>query len=174
MSHAAGDRIVIVDAADLERAGHARDVTYEYFARTLGKGAPRTFTDRERLKSQDRSRRTWAPRNVQGRRNGSNDLTLTWSRRARLGGQLADSVGAQLIETTETYEVDVLDAPGGSVVRTISSGITLGSATDPWSATVTYTASQQTTDGLTPGDPVTVKVYQVGSVGRGFAVEFTV
>ncbi|MFP3944751.1 MAG: phage tail protein, partial [Alphaproteobacteria bacterium] len=129
MSHAAGDRIVIVDAADLERVGHNSGASFEYFARTIGKNEGvfgNRASDREVLKSRDRSRKPWAPRNVQGSRDGSNDLTLTWSRRARLGGQLTDGVGAQLVETTESYEVDVLDGPGGSVVRTIDSGITLG------------------------------------------------
>lgn len=101
-------------------------------------------------------KRPLSPVHVAGTRDTSNNLTVTWVRRSRLRSPgLAGPV--PLGEASEAYEVDILS--GVTVVRTISS-------TSP---TITYTAAQQTTDGLTPGNPVTLRVYQLSDVaGRGF------
>lgn len=98
---------------------------------------------------------------------GGNDLTLTWVRRTRVGGQLQDGSGiVPLSEDSEEYEVDILDAPGGSVVRTFT-GLS--------SPTVTYTSANQTSDGFSPPlTQLTFKVFQVSAqVGRGFTLEVT-
>ncbi|MNG17675.1 hypothetical protein D3C84_1016780 [compost metagenome] len=66
-------------------------------------------------------------------------------------------------EASEAYQVDIYS--GATVVRTIS-------ATTP---TASYTAAEQTADGLTPGNPVTLRVYQLSDVrGRGFPAIATV
>ena len=65
-------------------------------------------------------------------------------------------------EDTDNYIVEVLSTTAPrSVLRTISvTGAT----------TTTYTASQQTSDGLTLGNAVYVKIYQISNaVGRGRA-----
>ena len=99
----------------------------------------------------------YSPVHLKGRRNGSNDLTITWIRRNRLGGEWRNSVGVPVSEDTENYEVDILN--GATVVRTIS--IT--------SQTASYTAAEQISDGFTPGNPVDIEVYQLSAtVGRGF------
>lgn len=97
-------------------------------------------------------------------RDGSNNLTVTWLRRSRFASPWV-SVEPPLGEDSEAYEVDILDAPGGTVLRTIA-GLATSSAS--------YTAAEQTTDGLTPGDPVDLVIYQLSAkVGRGFAREVT-
>jgi hypothetical protein len=59
-------------------------------------------------------------------------------------------------EEIEAYEIDVMAGP--LVKRTISSS----------TPTATYSAANQTTDGFTPGNPITVNVYQLSAVrGRG-------
>lgn len=104
-----------------------------------------------------------SPQHVAGTRDGSNNLTITWIRRTRMNGEWIDGGDVALGETTEAYEVDILD--GSTVVRTIE--ITSESAT--------YTAAQQTNDGLTPGDPVDMIIYQISTViDRGFGTEATV
>jgi hypothetical protein len=113
-----------------------------------------------------RAEKPWAPVHVAGSRDGSDNLTITWVRRSRLAGEdFPDgSEEIPLGEATEAYEVDIVDS--GVVVRTI------GSLT---AETATYSAANQTTDGLTPGDPVTVRVYQISAtVGRGIAAEATI
>lgn len=98
-----------------------------------------------------------------GERDGSNNLTISWVRRIR-GFQPGLGYGlVALDEQTEAYEVDVMD--GATVLRTIA--VSTPSAT--------YSAADQTADGLTPGDPVTVRVYQLSATrGRGHAGEFIV
>ena len=49
---------------------------------------------------------------------GSN---FSWIRRTRLGGDLRDGTGTvPLAETVERYEIDILDGPGGAVLRTLT------------------------------------------------------
>jgi len=102
----------------------------------------------------------YSPTDIRGSRDVANDLTITWERRTRYGGDWRDYTGdVPLGEAAEAYEIDIVDS-SGAVLRTIE---------DLTSETATYTAAEQTTDGLTPGDPVTVHVYQVSDiVGRGF------
>jgi hypothetical protein len=92
-------------------------------------------------------------------------LTVTWVRRTRVGGELRDVSGVvPLAETSEAYEVELLN--GNTVVRTVT-GLT--------SPTVSYSAANQTADGITPGDPVGVRVYQMSAlVGRGIPGSRTV
>jgi len=100
---------------------------------------------------------------VHGTRDGSNNLTITWIRRTRAIINVFGAPGAPLLEAAEEYEIDIWS--GSAVLRTLTS-------TTP---TTTYTAAQQTADGLTPGDPVTVRIYQMSaSVGRGHMKEATV
>lgn len=101
--------------------------------------------------------RPFAPVHVTGTRDGSNNLTIDWIRRTRLlTGGLTDPV--PLGEETESYQVEILDFAGSSVVRTIK-------VTAP---TATYSAAQQTADGIVPGDPVRMIVYQMSAIrGRG-------
>jgi hypothetical protein len=107
-----------------------------------------------------RGEQPYAPVHIAGTRDGSNNLIITWVRRTRIGGELVDLTGAvPLGEAAELYEVDI---------RNTADTATLRSFTGLTSTTVTYTAADQTADGLTPGDPVRVRVYQISAiVGRG-------
>jgi hypothetical protein len=103
----------------------------------------------------------YAPAHLGGGRDGSNNLTITWTRRNRISGEWRDAVEVPMSEASEAYEVDIYDSGAYStVVRTIS--VT--------SQTASYSAAEQTSDGLTPGATVYFKVYQLsGIVGRGHA-----
>ena len=107
-------------------------------------------------------KRPYSPVHVLGVRDGSNNLDVSWVRRSRLRSQgLAGPV--PMGEASEAYEVDIHS--GATVVRTITSS----------TPTISYTAAQQTADGLTPGNPVTLRVYQMSGVaGRGFPAIATV
>jgi hypothetical protein len=101
----------------------------------------------------------FSPTWVRGARNVSNDLTITWAYRSRALTRAFGPQATPLVESTEKYEVDILDT-NGVVKRTISS-------TSP---TASYTAAQQGDDGFTPGNSITVEVFQIGGVvrrGRG-------
>ena len=104
-----------------------------------------------------------APVHVLGVRDGSNDLTITWVRRTRLRTPGLGNGPAPLGEATESYEIDIFD--GATVVRTITAS----------AQTLSYTAAEQTTDGLTPGDPVICDIYQLSETkGRGYAARATI
>lgn len=165
-THEAGDTFVLLNGAlkripdSLAQIGLDRTYKIVTSGQVIADVDPVTFSnDAVALKP-------YAPVQLAGERDGGNDLTLTWVRRTRAHWDSLDAREAPLLEEAESYEIDVLD--GGSpavVLRTIT-------ATDE---TAIYTAAQQTTDGLTPGDPVTVRVYQISAtVGRGTALEGTV
>lgn len=110
----------------------------------------------------------FSPTDARGARDGSNNLTITWQRRSRMGVRTIGTLGIDipLGEASESYEVDVYVGSPLAVVRTIS-GLTSPSAS--------YSAADQITDGHVPGEPVYLKVYQLSaSVGRGYALEATV
>jgi len=101
-------------------------------------------------------RRPLSPVHVTGRRDGSNNLTITCHRRSRIAGAGLFGGDPPLAEESERYELDVIVA--GSAVRTIAT-------TAP---TFPYSAAEQTADGITPGNPVTVDACQISGIrGRG-------
>ena len=110
-----------------------------------------------------RNMKPYAPQCVTGLRDGSDNLTISWIRRTRLGGEWLDGGDASLGETTESYSIDIYD--GSDIVRTLTSS----------SQSVTYTAAQQTEDFGSPQAEVDVEVFQLSSVvGRGFGTSATV
>lgn len=104
-----------------------------------------------------------SPVHVAGVRDGSNNLSLSWTRRTRYQVPGLGLGPVPLGEESEAYSVDIYS--GVTVVRTIS-------ATTP---VASYTAVEQSADGLTPGNPVSLRVYQLSDVrGRGFPAIATV
>jgi hypothetical protein len=108
--------------------------------------------------------RPYAVCHVRGIRDGSNNLTITWTRRDRLygEGEWGNYASSTRSSDNGNYEIDIV---GSSPARTIS--VSTESAI--------YTAAQQTTDGLTPGDPVDLEIYELSEIaGRGILKEVTV
>jgi len=96
-----------------------------------------------------------SPVHVRGTRTGD-DLTVTWLRRTRIGGDSWDSVEVPLAEDSERYEIDILD--GTTLKRTLAT-------TTP---AATYTAADQTTDFGAPQSSIAVRVSQLSTTfGRG-------
>lgn len=156
--HAINDRFVLMDEltiyrieASLAEIGLPRLYKAVTLNTSMADAAVVPFTNN------GASLKPLSPVHIKGTRDGSNNLTVTAIRRTRIGGEWRDSVDVSLGETTEAYEVDFLN--GSTVVRTKSVS----------SPSVSYTAAEQTTDGLTPGDPVSLRWYQISeAVGRGF------
>lgn len=97
-----------------------------------------------------------------GERDEFDNLTIDWVRRIRGFAPGLGYGNVPLDEQTEQYEVDIYNGP--TIVRTISTTSSLA----------LYSAAEQTTDGLTPGNDVTIKIYQISATrGRGHAGEFT-
>ena len=102
---------------------------------------------------------------------GSGDITLTWARRTRLGGNLQDGTGSvPLNETEERYEVYILDAPFNGDLSTPVLPDNIVRSYEVTVPTATYSASDQTADSFDRNvDTLHVVVYQLsGAVGRGF------
>jgi len=106
---------------------------------------------------------------IGGMLDGSNNWTITWTRRTRAGGSygtgadnLIDGMNGPLNEQTEAYQVDVMS--GSTVKRTISTNVT----------TAVYTAAQQVADFGAVQSTLTVNIYQMSAtVGRGFKATAT-
>lgn len=106
----------------------------------------------------------YSPVQIAGARDGSGNLTLTWLRRTRIGGDWRDGVDVPLSEESEKYEIDVMS--GSTVKRTIT-GLT--------SPTASYTAAQQVTDFGSAQSSIAVNIYQLSAkIGRGYAGNATV
>src|SRR5690606_24619379 len=71
--------------------------------------------------SEGRALMPYAPVHVAAADAGGNDIDLTWVRRTRTGGDWRDGTGTiPLAEDDEEYEIDILDGPDGSIVRTVT------------------------------------------------------
>jgi hypothetical protein len=101
--------------------------------------------------------RPYAPVHVRGARAGG-DLTVSWIRRTRSGGDNWSETEVPLSELSERYEVDVLD--GAVVRRTLTSTL----------PSVVYSSVNQTADFGSVQAAVSVRVYQLSGTGsRGTA-----
>jgi len=162
--HAVGDTFILLDSEAVERY-IAPNADYEqtrlFKPVTIGSEIEHSATN---FGIVARAYYPYSPTFVKGARDGSNNLTITWKRRTRVGGMWNSTTGdVPLGEESETYEIDIILSD--SVVRTI----------DATEETASYTAAQQTIDGISPGDPVTIKIYQTNLlVGRGFEKESTI
>jgi Putative phage tail protein len=166
-THTAGERFIVIGSTTVRRVPRdAALLDLERFYRAVTAGGSLSTTPSYTFTNTGMGLLPYSPVHLAGTRDGSNNLTLTWIRRTRIDGEWRDSVDVSLGEDSESYTVTILSGPGGSVVRTIS-GLT--------SQTTTYSAANQTTDGFTPGNPITFRVSQVSAtVGAGTPTEATV
>jgi hypothetical protein len=165
--HSVGDYVYLLDAAWVDKFSQAVanvGSAQSYRGVTIGQlyedANSKSFTDT------GRDLKPYAPTHISYADDGASGLDISWFRRTRIGGEqdwlLSGDV--PLSEASESYEVDILDGPGGSVLRTLSST----------SETVNYSNANIVTDfGSLPAN-LTVIVYQISAVvGRGFGREVT-
>lgn len=108
----------------------------------------------------------FAPCNVLGTRDGSNNLTVTWERRTRAIVNQFSGLPPPHLEPYEKYDIEVYTASWAVLKRT-----TTVSDVTSW----VYSAANQTADGLTPGAAVYLKIYQRSDlVWRGFTASAVV
>lgn len=160
-THQAGDKFILLSASTIRRItpatseiGLARKYKAVTIGSTLDSARSIDFTD------SGSGLKPYALVHIKGARDGAGNLTISWIRRTRIGGGWADYVDVSLGESSEAYEIDILDGTG-AVKRTIS-GLT--------TPTAAYSAADQTTDFGAPQGSVHVKIYQLSAiVGRGYA-----
>lgn len=171
-THVSGERFVLLDADKMNRFSEdSADVGVEHlykeitFNQLFDDVTPTAFTNT------GISEKPYSPVHIRGVRVINNDLTIDWIRRARTTGEWLDAIEVPLDETTEDYEVDILDAPGGTVVRTITTTASgNGSVVTPSTQSAFYDEADQVADpGIIPGTPVDVEIFQLSAIrGRGF------
>lgn len=166
--HVSGETFIMLIPGDIEKIslslGERNAVRYY---KAVGSGQLFENAELKTLTSSHRALMPYAVAQIKAAPGTSNSIDFSWVRRTRVGGQLQDGFGrVPLNEDTEEYEIDIYDAPGGSVVRSVT-----GLSTPAYN----YTSANQTTDGFTPPlASVTIKVYQISAqVGRGFSREVT-
>jgi hypothetical protein len=160
--HAVADRFILFSASTIVRIPQVTaDIGQTRLYKPVTSGSTLAATTAQNFTNSGTGLKPYACVHLGGGRNAANDLTITWVRRGRIDGAWRDSVDVPLSESSESYEVDIYDDSGyTTVLRTITAT----------AQTASYTAAQQTTDGLTPGNTVYFKVYQMSaSVGRGHA-----
>ena len=154
-----GARIVLLESTAQQMAFGINDIGREYYLKygpankDIGDSTylstTKTFTGR--------GLKPFSPIHVTGVDDGSGNIDLSWIRRDRIGADGWEYIeDVPMSEAYLKFEVDVLDG-SDNVVRTLT-------VTDD--TAVTYTAAQQSSDGI--GAPFDVIVYQISDiVGRG-------
>ncbi len=108
------------------------------------------------------------PTHLTGSREGSpSDWVFSWLRGDRLGAAWIDGMDIPMTESSESYEVRVLDISGSpeEVVNTYTAGA---------GETFSYTEAQQVSDWGAVQDTVTIDVAQISAVvGAGFRTQAT-
>ncbi len=111
-----------------------------------------------------RGLKPFAPAQLRIRKEANGDLALRWTQRSR--ALSADSwvlAEAPMMEASEIYDLELLN--GTTVVRTVF-GLT--------SPAFTYDSAMQTSDFGGPVTSLTVRIYQLGALGRGTPLETTI
>lgn len=160
VGHGPSERFVLLKPSTLESVNlNLADygITRYYKAVTLGRN-PNT-ADSESFAPELVSMKPVAPGNLRLINLPNGDVLLRWVRRTRYQSNSLRGI-VPLGETTEAYTVDIYDGP--TLLRTISTTTT----------EATYTAAQQTTDGVDSGTDLIIRVRQVGAL-QGYAATVT-
>lgn len=149
-THASGEEFVKLGGQGVYRINYTDDSQW---------GVPLTFrgvtlhqdpadADTQTFTNTGEGKRPYSPVDVQGTWDGSNNLTITWDYRSRLNS------GALGVDDRDEYEVEILSGAGRVIVA---------SAVE----SATYSAADQTSDGITPGDSIQGRVRQTSDVNDG-------
>ncbi len=162
-THALNERVVRLNTTSLDASSppYAQLGTSRKF-RGVPTGATVESQTSKTVLLSGRTLRPFSPADVRGTRDVSNNLAITWRRRSRAPSRLFQAPLA--LDDQRVY--DVVIKVGPTVVRT--ERVVDAEVYD-------YSAAAQTTDGITPGDPVDVELYQISAtVGRGNRAAATV
>jgi hypothetical protein len=167
-AHAVGDLFVLLDDDGVARRPLGLDRlgdTFHY--RAVGRGGELRDARTAQLTLAGNDLKPYAPAQLKATGSWGSNVTLSWQRCTRVGGELIDGTGeVPLAEDSEEYEVEILDGPSGAVLRT-ETGLS--------GPEFTYTTAMQSADFGMAQTELTFRVYQISAqVGRGFAGEGTV
>ncbi|CAN5481594.1 glycoside hydrolase/phage tail family protein [soil metagenome] len=155
----AGARCVLLDRALVQAAMTRADVGLAYWWKFGAADADETSYAKKQHTFTGAGMRPYSPVHLSAVRDypgASNDVTLSWIRRTRVGGDNWDSVEVPLGEETQSYEIDIYD--GSDILRTLSVA----------APSAIYTLAQQTADFGAPPASIDFAVYQLSQTyGRG-------
>lgn len=177
-THTSSDRVVLLSGGTLQRRPLSLSaVSSVRYLKPLASGGDLADETAETLTPAGNALKPFSPAHVAGTRDGSNNLTLDWVRRSRALIRAYSTTPVPLLEAEEKYEVDIVS--GSTVLRTItttaSANGSIVTVNGDGTAEAFYDVADISGDGLTPGDPVSVRVYQLSdTIGRGNAAEATV
>lgn len=162
--HAAGDYFVLLDDPDnafIDMAVGSIGIDSTY--RGVTNGASIDSASDVPFTYQGVNLEPLSPVTANGVRDVSGNFTGSFYRRSRLSSSWwSTGVPAPIGETTESYEIDVMD--GSTVKRTIT-------ASTP---SFSYSAANQVTDFGSAQEAITFRIYQLSEiVGRGYVLEVT-
>lgn len=161
--HSLGERFVLLETGLIESM--SASMSEWYSSRTYRVGpATKPVTDATYTEvcfvNSGRMYQPWSVCNVSGSRDISGNLSINWTRRDRSGGAWLDNADIPMSETSESYEIDVVDSC--VVKRTLSAN----------SPSVIYAAADQVTDFGACQALITIRIYQMCSTrGRGIVKE---
>lgn len=171
-THTAADTVILLSGSGAngvihELASLANVQVLRYFRPTTF-GQSVTSVTSQLFTNTANDLRPYAVTSVIGTRDGAGNLTVTWVRRTRIGGDWLEGIGTvPLSELSESYDVDVMGGSGSATVIRTFAGLS--------SPTVLYTAAQQIADFGRTLPNVTFNIYQnSGIIGRGFQKNATV
>lgn len=165
--HQVGDKFVLANVGTWQRPnpGTAEIGLSRYFKAVTFRDSL-TNTSSQLFTNTGVGLKPFAPVQLTGARDGSNNLTINWIRRSRIGGEWRDYVDTQVGEASLSFDIEVWNSDYSTLLRTIPSVADV---------TTTYSATNQTADGITPGDPVYLRIYQISAtIGRGYKLEGSV
>lgn len=164
-THTAGDTFVFLDptriaAMPLQQTDIGTQLSFETFLLNLFGNTPSAVVN---VTPANAHVKPLAPAQFiagHGSAASTSDISISWLRRARINGQWLDGTDVPLDESSESYQLQVLN--GSSVVRTI---IVNGPFTAPAVPAYTYTASQISADGFSTGNTIGFSVAQNSDQG---------
>jgi hypothetical protein len=149
-SHVVGEQFLALDRGVYFVRHAASRIKEPRYYKLVANGGFIADADPELFAPDGETMKPFRPVSIVGKRNGSNDLIVTWERQARRSIQVLEQ-NVPIDAETERYKYRVLQ--GGLTSETALREVII--RIDPGDArTFTYTATNQSLDGLTPGDPV--------------------
>jgi hypothetical protein len=166
-SHTSADAFVLLDKSLVRITDAASVLNVERTFRAVSIGGEFDDARDQKFSNTGVSSKPLAPVYLRGEQDSEDNKILRWWRRSRIDG-LAGRDGTEdpdLGESSERYEIEILNAGGTAVLRTLSST----------SESAVYSRAQQIDDfGSVPGS-LKIRVYQISSVvGRGYVGAATI
>lgn len=160
-THVVGERFILLDSSVQANPVSLDAINAPAFYKNVTVGKTLADTTETAFTYTGVSLTPWSPVNLTATKSiSTGTLALAWQRRTRFGGQWQDRRDVPLNEAAESYEVEILNLAGTSVLRTIE-------VTTPY---VNYSQADQIADFGATQTSINFAVYQMSAaIGRGYA-----